>query len=198
MIPERSFRDGSLLLLPVDPDRDTPGLYQIFQDERMHTYTGNRVPEHPEEIHQLLRGYCQHPDIWAWSIYDGAIFVGTYWMAVPVEMDGKRIIPADAQRIGVPFWRQGYARRCRDLLYRFAFEELGAAEIHGQAWGENVNSCMAMKHYGFSLERASENFNQKHQRMMTGHEYVLTADRFWETHKKAPGEPGAEVIFSEA
>lgn len=183
MIPERVFRDGELTLLPVDPERDAQGLYDIFLDERMHTYTGNRVPENKKEIQELLERYTRNPGIWAWAVYDGGTFIGTYWLAAPEERDGKRIIPADAQRIGVPFWRKGYARRCRDLLYRYAFEELGAVEIHGQAWAENENSCQAMVCYGFRLVRSTEDFNRKHRRAMRANEYVLTAERFRELHK---------------
>lgn len=183
MIPEKQFWDGSLSLRPVDPERDAPGMYRIFLDERMHTYTGNRVPENPEEIRELLERYARNPGIWAWAVYDGEEFIGTYWLAVPEDRDGRRIIPADAQRIGVPFWRKGYARRCRDLLYRYAFEELGVEAIHGQAWAENENSCTAMERYGFLLERASEDWNRKHQRRMKAHEYVLTAECFRKRHK---------------
>lgn len=183
MILEQVFRDGSLMLLPVDPDRDAAGLYPIFLDERMHTYTGNRVPKNEDEIRELLKNYAENPGIWAWAVYDGEIFIGTYWLAVPEERNGKRIIAADAQRIGVLFWRKGYARRCRDLLYRFAFEELGVEEIHGQAWAENENSCIAMERYGFVLEQVSEGYNQKHQRVLKAHEYVLTAERFRKLHQ---------------
>lgn len=183
MILNRTFRDGSLILLPVDPDRDAPGLYDLFLDERMHTYTGNRVPENVEEIRGLLQLYADHPNIWAWVIYDGGIIIGTYWLAIPEERDGRKVITADAQRIGVPFWRKGYARRCRDLLYRYAFEALGVEEIRSDAWAENVNSCQAMVRYGFQLFRSSEGFNRKHRRMMTGNEYVLTSERFWLLHK---------------
>lgn len=182
MILPRIFREGGLTLLPIDPERDAPGLYELFLDERMHRYVGNNVPEDVEEIRRLLTGYGEHPDIWAWSIRDGETLIGTYWLALPEEREGKLVIPADAQRIGVPFWRKGYARRCRDLLYRFAFEELGVEEIHGQAWAENENSCIAMERYGFLLERQSEDFNKKHRRRMTGNEYVLTRDRFRALH----------------
>lgn len=178
MIYDRIFRDGTLLLLPVNPERDAGALYELFLDERMHRYTGNCVPRHPEEIRELLSAYAANPGIWAWTIYDGDVLIGTYWLAVPGLVDGKRIIAADAQRIGVPYWRQGYARRCRDLLYRYAFEELGVEEIRAQAWAENENSCMAMTRYGFRLDRQSEGFNQKHGRMMTGNEYVLTRQTF--------------------
>lgn len=182
MILDRTFQDGSLRLLPVDPDRDAPGLYELFLDERMHTYVGNGVPENVEEIHALLHSYTEHPGIWAWAIWEGENFIGTYWLALPEEREGKRVITADAQRIGVPFWRKGYAKRCRNLLYHFAFEELGVEEIHSDAWAENVNSCTAMERYGFLLERQSEDFNKKHGRIMAGNEYVLTRDRFRALH----------------
>lgn len=184
MILNRTFREGTLILFPVDPDRDAGALYELFLDERMHRYTGNRVPENTEEIYRLLTAYAQNPGIWAWVIYDGDALIGTYWLAIPEEQEGKRIISADAQRIGVPYWRRGYARRCRDLLYRFAFEELGVEEIRSQAWAENENSCMAMTRYGFRLERQSDGFNQKHGRMMTGNEYVLTRGMFRQHREK--------------
>ena len=178
MILHRTFQDGGLTLRPIDPERDAPALYELFLDERMHRFTGNRVPEDVDEIRRLLTGYAEHPGIWAWSIRDGETFIGTYWLGIPRECEGKRIISGDAQRIGVPFWRMGYAKRCRNLLYRFAFEELGVEEIHSDAWAENENSCNAMTRYGFVLERRSESFNRKYGRVMTGNEYVLTRDRF--------------------
>lgn len=182
MILDRTFRDGSLTLLPVDPDRDAPGLYEIFREQQMHTYTKNPNFRSVEDAADQLRAYIAHPAIWAWAVWDGEIFIGTFWLRIPEERDGKKVIADDAQRIGVPFWRQGYARRCRDLLYRFAFEELDVEEIHGAAWAENENSCTAMSRYGFTLERQSQSFNEQHGRVMTGSEYILTRERFRALH----------------
>lgn len=188
MRSDRIFSGSGVTLLPVDPDRDAAGLYELFLDERMHRYTGNCVPNDVAEIRKLLQSYGDHPGIWAWAVYDGETLVGTYWMAMPVEADGRRIIPADAQRIGVPYWRKGYARRCRDLLYRFAFEELQVDAIHAQAWAENENSCTAMSRYGFILERQVEDFNPRHQRNMLANSYVLTREAF--EAKRAPCQTG--------
>lgn len=182
MILDRVFHDGSLRLLPVDPDRDASGFYEIFLDEQMHAYTGNHAFATREEAREQLAAYADHPGIWVWSIWDGNTFIGIFWLMRPEQRDGKKIIAADAQRIGVNHWRQGYARRCRDLLYRFVFEELEVEELHGQAWAENENSCTAMIRYGFLLERQSQDFNEKHRRLMTGNEYVLTKARFRELH----------------
>ncbi|MBO8155845.1 MAG: GNAT family N-acetyltransferase [Bacillaceae bacterium] len=77
-----------------------------------------------DEAKELLKNYRDNEDIISWSIYniETGEFVGTYWIA-PAETNGEMIIISEAQRIGKKFWRKGFTREARQLVYRFAFEE---------------------------------------------------------------------------
>jgi ribosomal-protein-alanine N-acetyltransferase len=63
--------------------------------------------------------------------------VGTYWIAPSFE-NGKRVITAEAQRIGKPYWRKGYTKEARNLVYDYVFFDLEVEEVHAQAWKGNL------------------------------------------------------------
>lgn len=189
MILQREFGKENVKLLPIDPERDHRELFVLFQDERMHRYTGNTVPVCLAETKQMLASYVNNPSIWAWAIYDIRLqkLIGTYWLALPVEQEGERIITADAQRIGVPYWRKGYARTCRDMLYGFAFGELNVDAIYAQAWEENTASCGAMTAYGFRLENRIWDAHPKSGREMYANTYKLSREDFFrKQHERSP------------
>lgn len=180
MILNKEFIKENVKLVPIHPERDSQFLFELFQDKKMHTYTGNQVPINVNETKEMLEKYVANTDTWSFAIYDVYLneFIGTYWIAIPVMIDNHIVMTADAQRIGVPFWRKEYTKKCRDLLYDFAFHKLNVDIIYAQAWNDHIASCQSMISYGFQLEKQIMKFNTKFHKMMKYNNYALTRNNF--------------------
>lgn len=162
-------------LKPIDAERDSTPLYQIYLDKNMHLYTGNSVPKSKEEIYSLINNYENNEDIWAWAVYDKKTneFIGTYWIAIPTLINGSNIITAEAQRIGTKYWRKGYTKAARRLLYDYCFNTLNVDAIYAQAWMDNKNSCISMEIAGFMCYEQVTRYYDKYKKDMLENHYIL-------------------------
>lgn len=169
------LEDSLIRLMPIEPERDNEAFFKMFLESEMHLYTGNKIPHNPEETYQLLLNYVQMDGIMAWSIYHRSTdeFVGIYWIAEPTEMEGEKVVTAEAQRISKKFWRKGYTKVARKLIYTYAFDTLQAKAIYAQAWEENQNSCCSMENFGFKCYKEESVYSKKHNKMMIEKHYVL-------------------------
>ncbi|KYD23934.1 GNAT family N-acetyltransferase [Parageobacillus toebii] len=176
---------GTMVTLrPVSPEHDCIPFYNIMLEPEMHVWTGNTVPKNIGEIKQLLQHYAQFEEVIAWAVVrnDTEEMIGTYWIAAPTDVDGKKVISAEAQRIAKECWRKGYTKEARKLVYDFAFNQLGVDEIHAQAWEKNENSCKSMERVGFKLVRQEERLFEKYGRFFQENHYCLTKET-WEIIK---------------
>lgn len=181
--PSPTLVGKRISLRPVNPEKDFKAFFSLFQEPEMHLWTGNTIPVNPDESYQELQKYRDLEGIMAWTIVlnDNGEMIGTYWIA-PVLDSGNRRVTAEAQRIGKPYWRKGYTKEARKLVYDFAFFDLGVDEIHAQAWKGNVNSCYSMEHAGFQLTGAVERLFSKRNEQHIEHHYRLTK-KDWENRR---------------
>lgn len=168
-----------LTLRNINPELDNPPFYQMFLEPEMHLWTGNYVPKNKLETFDLLCKYRDLDGLISWSITttDRQEFIGTYWIA-PVELEGKIIVTAEAQRIGKRYWRSGYTKEARQLIYDFAFFELDIEEIHAGAWKENINSCKSMEDIGFELFKSDKKLFPKRNEEFIQNHYILTKNKW--------------------
>lgn len=169
-----------ITLRPIDTERDSFDWYEIMKDKQMHLWTGNTVPKDISETKHLLQLYKSHEDLIAWTIKENHSnkMIGTYWISVPCEQNSKKIITAEAQRIGRAYWRKGYTQEARKLVYDYAFLVLDVDEIYAQAWSNNINSCKSMESTGFKLYKTYEKFFSKYNKNFIQHEYVLSKENW--------------------
>ena len=107
---------GTMVTLrPVSPEHDCIPFYNIMLEPEMHVWTGNTVPKNIGEIKQLLQHYAQFEEVIAWAVVrnDTEEMIGTYWIAAPTDVDEKKVISAEAQRIAKECWRKGYILKKR-------------------------------------------------------------------------------------
>ncbi|WP_286173470.1 GNAT family N-acetyltransferase [Geobacillus sp. E263] len=86
---------GTMVTLrPVSPEHDCIPFYNIMLEPEMHVWTGNTVPKNIGEIKQLLQHYAQFEEVIAWAVVrnDTEEMIGTYWIAAPTDVDGKKVI----------------------------------------------------------------------------------------------------------
>lgn len=180
-IPSQSpVLSGQLTTLrPIDPKQDAAECYDIMKDPHMHEWTGNRVPKNMQEIEALLRKYKTMDGLIAWTIEENTKkrMIGTYWIA-PTVLNNRMIVSSEAQRIGRKFWRRGFTREARTLVYHYAFGELGVEEIHAGAWANNINSCRSMEAAGFQLLDSQEKTFPKYGRRFVENHYVLYKEKW--------------------
>jgi [ribosomal protein S5]-alanine N-acetyltransferase len=178
--PKRLF--GNLVYLrEIDLERDAPEWFEAMQEPAMHTWTGNHIPRDIQEVRDVvLTTYATHPDIFAWCIRDKQTdkIIGLYWIGVAHMSEDSRLITFDAQRIAAPYWRKGYTKAIRTLVYQYAFLDLKVEEIRASAWEQNVNSCLSMESAGFELARSYPRFNSKYNSEFIEREYVLRREKW--------------------
>ncbi|MBB6453653.1 hypothetical protein HNQ94_002102 [Salirhabdus euzebyi] len=171
-----------VLLRSIDLEKDKVPFHQMFLEPILHEWTGNRVPDNEQESYEQLKAYRDLDFLISWVITDKQTeaFIGTFWIG-PSNENGKQIA-GDAQRIAKQFWRKGYTKEARQLIYDFAFNELGIEEFHSTAWGNNENSCQSMESVGYRLAKVEEKFFAKKNNYFTEHYYVLTKEA-WQKYK---------------
>jgi hypothetical protein len=169
-----TLKGKRVTLRNINPDIDNQQFYKIFLEPDMHLWTGNNIPKNEFETYQILCRYRDLVEVIAWSIInnDTQEFIGTYWIA-PTHYEGKRIV-TEAQRIGKNYWRKGYTKDARKLIYDFVFFELDIEEVHAGAWRENVNSCESMKNIGFELYNTERKLFPKLNEELIENHYILT------------------------
>lgn len=112
-----TLKGERIVLQQINTKKDALEWYEIMNDEQMHLWTGNTVSKDISETERLLSTYKNHEDLIAWTIEknDNNKMIGTYWIGVPHLQNNKKIITAEAQRIGREYWRKGYTREAREL-----------------------------------------------------------------------------------
>lgn len=168
------LQGNRVTLRNINPEIDNQQFYKIFLEPDMHLWTGNKIPKDEFETYEILCKYRDLDEIIAWSIInnDTQDFIGTYWIA-PNRYEGKRVV-TEAQRIGKKYWRKGYTKESRKLIYDFVFFELDIEEVHAWAWKDNINSCRSMENIGFKLFNSERKLFPKLDEELIENHYILT------------------------
>ncbi|PFZ12517.1 GNAT family N-acetyltransferase [Bacillus pseudomycoides] len=166
----------TILLRPVEPEKDDKQWYTIMKDPKMHDRTGNTVPINANEMKKLLETYKDLEEFITWSVIlkKSEEMIGTYWITIPTEDENNHLaIASEAQRIARAFWRKGINREARTLIYNYVFSTLKVEEIRAQAWENNINSCRSMEKIGFRLEKQIKRLFAKYNDIFIENHYVL-------------------------
>ncbi len=188
--PMKSLEGQLVTLRPIDVERDSPEWFEAMQEHEMHLWTGNNIPIDVDEVRDVvLATYANRSEIFAWCIkeYKTDTMVGIYWIGIPFMSDEHRLVTFDAQRIAKPFWRKGYTKEARSLVYQYAFTDLGVEEIRASAWELNANSCLSMESAGFELVRSYPRFNSKYDSELIEREYRLLREKWQQLNGKPYG-----------
>ena len=173
--PVPVLRSALVTLRPPDPDRDALDYFEMNLDPEMHTWTGNRVLESPEEARRELARYAALEHASTWMIVDNPSgrVVGRFFLELE-ERATVRVV-GEGNRIARSCWRRGHNRAARALMFRYAFEDLRADRIETWAWAGNESSIRSIEAHGFTHERDTEGWNEKHQQKLIVRHYALTA-----------------------
>ena len=173
---------GDLITLrPLDPARDAADYYTMNLDPEVHTWTGNHLLASVAEAQAELERFAAMEDLTTWAIIDNASgqLVGRFFICL--QNRGGRLIAGEGNRIARPFWRKGHNREARELIFHYIFETLGADWIETECWKDNVNSRLSILAHGFDLIAEAQEFNPKHQKLLTKCTFRLRADHWRQT-----------------
>ena len=152
---------GELITLePLDITKHAKGYFDVSQDEKIHSYTGNQVPKTVDEIAELLKKYEQYFLNWMIISNESHSVIGIIRLSKP-EMDNGVLTAGESQFLASRYWRKGHMKEAKKLFYRYVFEELSVEKLYADVWEGNTNSIKSLEFYGYQLEETREEMFQK-------------------------------------
>lgn len=161
-----NFKGDKVLLRPINPHHDHIDWYEVSQDSRMHVWVGNTVPQSVEDVmYDLYELYPQHFLLWMIVDRQTNKVIGMMRLSHPFINDQGLLVAFDSQRLHSTYWRKGYMKEARHLIYDYAFNVLHIDRLYADVWEGNINSCKSLESVGY-------------QHMMTKREYFKKYDRY--------------------
>lgn len=149
-----------ITLEPLDIDKHAKGYFKVSQDKNIHKYVGNTVPKDLEEIVELLKLYEIHFMNWMIISNDTQELIGIIRLGKPSKDKGL-IVSGESQRLHSNYWRKGYMKEAKKLLYNYAFDNLGIDILYADVWEGNTNSIKSLEASGYKLiEVQTDIFNK--------------------------------------
>lgn len=145
-----TMKGNMVTLEPLDVRKHTQGYFAVSQDEKIHEYVGNTVPETPEEIAALLTEYEKHFLNWMIIANDTGEVIGIIRLGKP-QMENGLLMAGESQRLSSRYWRKGHMKEAKKLFYRYVFEELAVDVLYADVWEGNINSVKSLESYGYRL-----------------------------------------------
>lgn len=146
-----NFQGQKIKLEPLDCKKHLEGYYELSLDENVHTYVGNQVPKSINEIKTLLEVYESVFMNWIILEKTSEKVIGIMRLSEPSEEDGL-IVAGDSQRLHSDYWRKGFMKEARYLLYNHYFNDLNVDILWADVWEGNENSLKSLMYAGYTIE----------------------------------------------
>ncbi|MCP3740433.1 GNAT family N-acetyltransferase [Rossellomorea sp. BNER] len=163
---------GELVKLrPINYETDHISWFEIEQDEKMHEWVGNTVPVSLNEVKEYLYELLpNHFKIWMIEEKSSGKVIGMMRISHP-EFHGQYLVAGDSQRLHSSYWRRGFMKESRKLLYEYVFDVLVA-----DVWEGNVNSIKFLENVGYRLTDVKSEYFKKYNRMNNKLYYQLDSN----------------------
>ncbi|WDV47024.1 GNAT family N-acetyltransferase [Clostridiaceae bacterium M8S5] len=165
-------------LRPIDLTEDYKAWYEVSQDEKMHLWVGNNVPTDYEEIKELLNLYTKYFILWMIEDIKTNQVIGMMRISYPEKTEEGQVA-GDSQRLHSNYWRKGYMKEARKLIYNYVFNELKVDVLYADVWEGNINSSKSLESVGYRHFDTKEEYFKKYNRMQNKLYYKLKAN-WWE------------------
>jgi len=140
---------GKLITLePLDVEKHAKGYFEVSQDENIHRYSGNTVPENLDEIIVLLKKYEDYFLNWMIISNDTHNVIGIIRLGKP-EMENGMLVAGESQFLSSQYWRKGHMKEAKSLFYQYVFETLSVDMLYADVWEGNINSIKSLESYGY-------------------------------------------------
>lgn len=150
---------GEIVTLePLDIPKHAKGYFDVCQDEKIHEYTGNTVPESVDESVALLNKYEKYFLNWMIILNASHAVIGLIRLGKP-EMENGILVAGESQFLSSEYWRKGHMKEAKKLFYSYVFKELSVDKLYADVWEGNTNSIKSLEFYGYKLiETRKERF----------------------------------------
>ncbi|MBM7662957.1 RimJ/RimL family protein N-acetyltransferase [Bacillus mesophilus] len=164
---------GELVRLRPINDADHLSWFEVEQDESMHKWVGNAVPTSLDEVkHALYELYPQHFMLWMIEEKTSGKVIGMMRISHP-EQRGNQLVAGDSQRLHSDYWRKGYMRESRKLIYDYVFNTLKIDVLYADVWEGNVNSIKSLVSAGYKLIDCRKEYFKKYNKTQNKLYYEL-------------------------
>lgn len=155
---------GKLVVLrPLDIERDLIGYFNVSLDEKIHTWVGNNIPKDIDETGSLLSMYNSQMYIWTIFNRESNEIIGLMRLSYPEVINGG-VTSGESQRLHSKYWRKGYMKEARKLVYEFAYSNLKIVTLIADVWEGNTNSLESLKSVGYKIfDKEEEYFNKQNK-----------------------------------
>lgn len=172
--------EGKLVILePLDIAKHAEGYFAVSQDEKVHAYVGNTVPETLEDVIKLLQVYETHFLNWMILEKDTRQVIGLLRISKP-QCENGILSAGESQRLASRYWRKGHMKEAKRLLYPYIFGELAVDVLYADVWEENVNSWKSLEYYGYKRMESKMEFFSKTGTAQNRFYYALSKEDYFQ------------------
>lgn len=171
------MRGNLVTLEPMDIEKHAKGYFEVSQDENIHRYTGNTVPESIGETIALLKKYETYFLNWMIISNDTHEVIGIIRLGKPA-MENGILTAGESQFLSSQYWRKGHMKETKKMFYRYVFEELSVDILYADVWEGNVNSRKSLESYGYKLIETRHEIFSKTGKLTGKYIYTLRKDDY--------------------
>jgi RimJ/RimL family protein N-acetyltransferase len=165
-------------LRPLNYENDHIAWFNLEQDPNIHIWVGNTVPKsHADVKKYLFELYPKHFLIWMMEEKASGNVIGMMRISHP-EYIGGQLVAGDSQRLHSAYWRKGFMKESRTLIYNYVFSELKVDVLYADVWEGNISSIKSLEAAGYRLVDVKQEYFKKYDRLQNKLYYQLEA-RTW-------------------
>ncbi|MBQ5867468.1 MAG: GNAT family N-acetyltransferase [Oscillospiraceae bacterium] len=169
---------GNLIALePLDIEKHARGYFAVSQDENIHKYTGNSVPQNVDEIVLLLMKYENYFLNWMITSNDTHEVIGIIRLGKP-KIENGVLVAGESQFLSSKYWRKGHMKEAKRLFYQYVFEVLSVDILYADVWEGNINSMKSLESYGYRLVDTTDEIFSKTGELKKKFIYALSRDSY--------------------
>lgn len=169
---------GTLITLePMDIQKHAEGYFMVSQDENIHKYVGNTVPDSVDEIIELLKVYEEYFINWMIVSNETKEVIGIMRLGKPV-IENELLVAGESQRLNSKFWRKGHMREAKIMFYDYVFNELKIDILYADVWEGNTNSIKSLEFSVYKLINTQNDIFAKSGETIEKYIYSFTREDY--------------------
>ena len=178
-----TMKGKMITLEPLDIQKHAKGYFEVCQDENIHKYTGNTVPQCIDETIELLKKYEKYFYNWMIISNESLAVIGIIRLGKP-EMENDILIAGESQFLLSQYWRKGHMKEAKKLFYQYVFEELSVGMLYADIWEGNINSIKSLESYGYKLIETKKEIFSKTEEYAQKYIYSLSKNDYLYNREK--------------
>lgn len=165
-------------LRPLNYEYDHKAWFEVEQDENIHLWVENTSPKSQDDVKEYLyKLYPKYFLIWMIEEKVSGDVIGMMRISHPQSLE-EQLVAGDSQRLHSSYWRKGYMKESRKLIYNYVFKHLKVDVLFADVWEGNISSSKSLETAGYKLVEVKKEYFKKYKRIQNKLYYQLEA-RVW-------------------